>query len=230
MPQSTFGIQRAFPAKGSGDPCLSRSIAVSHGPRTSLIDAEWGTTDSLQSDGLRDSVPVESEVRRCGLDAMSQGPRTSLIDAEWGTTDSLQPDGLRDWVPVSPRLVAARRNRGWLPWLACSIVVLGGLSFGISNIGANRVTSWSTNGVPPVPPSVPVVVPKPRALIAPLTPATVTTSHAIPAHAETMSEPLVLSPKASLKTVNRRSAAHRKAPSTAPTSHQLPSVVAFEDL
>jgi hypothetical protein len=296
MPQATFGIRRAIADNGSADPRhrlrthsvpttdpVSHGASLSHGPRTSLIDAEWGTTDSQP-----DSVPVESSVRRSQLDAVSHGPRTSLIDAEWGTIDSLPSNTQRDSIQakpksrpsvskalsyeprtpridsgrvmavgplhvqceaspfelthpltqdstqnqVFPRLVASRRNTGWLFWLASSIIVLSGLGFGLSRIDANRVTGWVTNGVPPAPPSVPVVMPKPPAQISRSIPAAVTTSasQAIAVRVETFSEPLVLSPKTSLKTVNRSSPVPRKAQPVAPTNRQLPSVVAFDDL
>ena len=295
MPSSTFGIRRKTAAKGSADlrnrlrthsvpttDPVSLSVAVSHGPRTSLIDAEWGTTDSQP-----DSVPVESVVRR-SLDAVSHGPRTSLIDAEWGTTDSLPSDTQRHSIQakskirpsvskalsherrtpridsgrviadsqlhlpceavsfeltrpltqdsaqgqVLPRLVAPRRNTGWLLWLASSIIVLSGLGFGFSRIDANYITGRVTHGVPPAPPSVPVVMPKPPAPIALSTPAAVPTpaSQAIPVPVETFAEPLVLSAKANPKTVNRRPAVPRKVQAMAQTSHQLPSVVAFDVL
>ena len=359
MPQSTFGIRRATSTRGSADlrtrlhpdsvpttDPVPRSVAVSHGPRTSLIDAEWGSNDS-QPDVQHDSVPVESEVRRRRLDTVSYGPRTSLIDAQWGSDDS-QPDVQRESkvrqrpskavihrqptarsdsaptkasnqsdvprdsvqvkskigpsvskalsqeprtvpieseramadsqlrvpcevVPVelsltrscsevvfcvarsnvqienqavstprrlsqdgahgqlSPRMAAPRRNTVKFLWLASSIIVLSGLGFGLSRIGANGVTGWVTN---PVPPSVPVVVPRPPAPISPSIPvaATGSASENIPVRVETFSEPLVLSPKASLQTVNRRPAVPRKAQTVARTSRQLPSVVRFDDL
>jgi len=338
MPSSTFGIRRKPAAKGSADlrnrprthsvpttdpaslshgprtslidaewgttnsqpdsvpveSAVRRSplAAVSHGPRTSLIDAEWGTTnsqpDSMVLQPFLGVIPVESAVRRNPLAAVSHGPRTSLIDAEWGTTDSLPSNPQRnsiqakskirpraskalsheprtpridagrvmtdsqiclqrETVPfeltrpftqgsaqeqVLPRLVAPRRNTGWLLWLASSIIVLSGLGFGFSRIDANYITGRVTHGVPPAPPSVPVVMPKPPAPIALSTPAAVPTpaSQAIPVPVETFAEPLVLSAKANPKTVNRRPAVPRKVQAMAQTSHQLPSVVAFDVL
>ncbi|HEY5957398.1 MAG TPA: hypothetical protein VIV60_12620 [Polyangiaceae bacterium] len=235
---------------------LSLGVAVSRGPRTSLIDADWETTES-PTEVQRDSVPVESQVRRSRLDAASHGPLTSLIDAEWGTTECVQPAAqpqalLADSLPARPGQTArhqwldetalvATRGKTWeLLWGTCSIVVLGALGLGLSKISEDHISRWVTNDAPPAPVSVPVSMNNPPAVVRPHSAATVAAPDTAPpaiaapdailVPGETVSKLLVSSAKTSIKTVNRRPFVPRKPPPAARTRPQLPSVAAFDDL
>ncbi|HEY5962020.1 MAG TPA: hypothetical protein VIV60_35925, partial [Polyangiaceae bacterium] len=223
----------------------SRLDAVSHGPRTSLIDAEWGTPECLQPVVQPGAIAGESLTNSSESTSPSNEPLTSGVASLRATPDS--QGALHDEsVSVAPQ----RKARGRL-WLAPSIVILGALGLG--------VVGWLTNDVPTAPASAPVFMSNPSAVtgartaLAVATPGTSTpgtstsgtstsgtstsgsstsgtsTSGTIPLPIETASKPPVLAAKTGIK-LNRRVAVPRKQQPAARTRPKLPSVAAFDDL